>query len=330
MRALSDFRAETGLELIATFEHEFLLVGEFKQRTPFSFAAAREVQPVLLAIEEALRAAGAPVETIEPEYGLGQYEISSPPLWAMAAADKALVTREVVREVARRHGLEASFTPKPSPDAVGSGCHVHFSFRDADGLNVAHDPDGPLGLSEVAARFCAGILAHVDALVAVTAPTPVSYYRLGPHHWSCGFRAIGVQNREAALRVCPGIASDPERRRRSFNIEYRPIDAAASPYLALGMLVRAGLDGIRQGLPLPEPVGKDPSELTPEEARAAGVTPLPTSLGAALDALEADEAARSWMSPNLLATFVGIKRWEARYAEMVSADELFRRYRETY
>ena len=232
--------------------------------------------------------------------------------------------------MARRHGLEASFTPKPSPDAVGSGCHVHFSFRDADGLNVAHDPDGPLGLSEVAARFCAGILAHVDALVAVTAPTPVSYYRLGPHHWSCGFRAIGVQNREAALRVCPGIASDPERRRRSFNIEYRPIDAAASPYLALGMLVRAGLDGIRRGLPLPEPVGKDPSELTPEEARAAGVTPLPTSLGAALDALEADEAARSWMSPNLLATFVGIKRWEARYAEMVSADELFRRYRETY
>ena len=109
----------------------------------------------------------------------------------MAAADKALVTREVVREVARRHGLEASFTPKPSPDAVGSGCHVHFSLRDADGLNVAHDPDGPLGLSAVAARFCAGILAHVDALVAVTAPTPVSYYRLGPHHWSCGFRAIG-------------------------------------------------------------------------------------------------------------------------------------------
>ena len=132
------------------------------------------------------------------------------------------------------------------------------------------------------------------------------------------------------MRVCPGIASDPERRRRSFNIEYRPIDAAASPYLALGMLVRAGLDGIRQGSPLPEPVGKDPSELTPEEARAAGVTPLPASLAAALDALEADEAARSWMSPNLLTTFVGIKRWEARYAEMVSADELFRRYREAY
>ena len=81
---------------------------------------------------------------------------------------------------------------------------------------------------------------------------------------------------------------------------------------------------------MPAPVGKDPSELTPEEARAAGVTPLPTSLGAALDALEADEAARSWMSPDLVATFVEIKRWEARYAEMVSADELFRRYRETY
>lgn len=328
--ALSELRAETGLELIATFEHEFLLSGDFKARTPFSFAAVREVHPVLLAIEQALRAAGAPVETIEPEYGLGQYEISSPPLWALAAADKALITREIVREMARRHGLEASFTPKPAPDAVGSGCHTHFSFRDADGANVAHDPEGPLGLSEIAARFCAGILAHVDALVAVTAPTPVSYYRLGPHHWSCGFRAIGIQNREAALRVCPGIASDPERRRRSFNIEYRPIDAASSPYLALGMLVRAGLDGIRRELRLPEAVSRDPSELTSEEARAAGVTPLPTSLGAAIDALEADKVARSWMSPTLLDTFVAIKRWEARYAEMVTAEELFRRYRETY
>lgn len=329
-RAVEELRAESGLELIAAFEHEFVVQGEIVHRTPFSFAAVREVQPVLLAIEAALRSAGAPVETIEPEYGLGQYEISSPPVTALEAADRAVITREVVREVARRHGLAASFTPKPAPDAVGSGCHAHLSLRDRDGRNVTHDDAGALGLSETARHFCAGILAHVDALVAVTAPTPVSYYRLGPHHWSCGYRAIGVQNREAALRVCPGVSLETDRCRRSFNVEYRPIDACASPYLALGMLARAGLDGIRRHLPLPEPVEGDPSELPPEAAKAKGVTPLPTSLDAALDALEADSAVREWLSPTLLSTFVAIKRWEARFAEMAPADELFRRYRETY
>lgn len=329
-RALDDLRAATGLELVATFEHEFVLDGAYRLRTPFSLAAVREMQAPLVAIEAGLRAVGAPVETIEPEYGLGQYEISSPPLPALDCADKALITREVVREVARRHGLHASFTPKPAPAAVGNGCHAHLSFRAPDGRNAAHDPAGPLGLSPVAARFCAGVLAHLDALVAFTAPSPVSYYRLGPHHWSCGYRAIGVQNREAAIRICPGIARDPERRRRSFNIEYRPIDATASPHLALGLLVRAGLEGIRRDLPLPDPVERDPSELPVEEARARGVTPLPTSLAAALDALEADATACGWLSDTLRRTYVAIKRWEARFAEMAPEAELFRRYRETY
>lgn len=252
-QALADLKAQTGLDFVATFEHEFLITGDYTTRTPFSFAAVRELQPVLLALEAALTTAGAPPETIEPEYGVGQYEISSPPRVGMAAADMALVTRETIREVVRRHGLQASFTPKPTPTSVGNGCHAHFSFTDTKGRNLAHDPKGPLGLSELAQRFCAGILAHVDALVAFTAPTPVSYYRLGPHHWSCGFRAIGLQNREAALRVVPGVAADPERRRKSFNIEFRPIDATSSPYLALGMLVRAGLEGIRRQLPCRRP-----------------------------------------------------------------------------
>lgn len=96
------------------------------------------------------------------------------------------------------------------------------------------------------------------------------------------------------------------------------------------MLVRAGPDGIRRRLPLSGPVEGDPSELSPDEAKAEGITPLPASLDAALDAIEADPAVREWMSPTLLATFVAIKRWEARFAEMAPAEELFRRYRETY
>jgi glutamine synthetase len=180
--------------------------------------------------------------------------------------------------------MRATFTPKPAPKAVGNGAHIHFSLVESNGhRNVTHDPAGPLGLSESAARFCAGILAHLDALVALTSPTPVSYHRLRPHAWSCGYRTIGVQNREAALRVTPSASIEAERRSRGFNVEYRPADACASPYLTLGALVFAGLDGIRRKLDLPEAIACDPADLSPEELESRGITVLPASLEAALD-----------------------------------------------
>ena len=207
--ALADFEAETGLGVVAAFEHEFTVAGDgAAPETPFSFAAARHRHALLLEIERLVTGAGVPVETVEPEFGLDQFEVSCAPAPALSAADGALIAREAIREAARRRGLRASMTPKPALDAVGNGAHVHLSFADRDGANAAHDPNGPLGLSATMARFCAGILAHVDALCAVTAPSPVSYHGLGPHHWRCGFRAIGVQNRGATLRVTPGLGGE--------------------------------------------------------------------------------------------------------------------------
>ena len=234
-RALDDLKAETGHDLVVSFEHEFSIVGDDRPaEIPFSFTAARHRHALLQDIAILATAAGVAVETVEPEYGLNQFEVSCGPEPGLRGADIALIARETIREAVRRHGLRASFSPKLTADATGNGAHVHVSLVDPSGTNVTHDPAGALGLGETARQFSAGVLAHLDALVAFTAPSPVSYYRLGPHHWSCGFRAIGVQNREAALRIIPGVGRDEARRRAGFNIEYRPCDATASPYLALG------------------------------------------------------------------------------------------------
>lgn len=329
--ALAALRAETGLSLASAFEHEFSYEGPGAVEGGFTFAAALRGNAFLQACGAALRTAGVIPESLEPEYGASQYEISCAPQIGVAGADAALKAREIIRAVAIDHGARVSFTPKPAPGAVGNGAHIHFSLVDAEsGENRTHDPADPLGLSPVAAAFCAGILAHLDALVAITAPTPVSYYRLTPHAWSCGFKAIGLQNREAALRVTPSPSLDAGRRRKGWNIEYRPADACASPYLTLGAITLAGLDGIRRNLPLPTAIDRDPADMTEAERNALGIVPLPTSLDAALDCLFADEVAREWFSPRLLEVYNRLKRWESETARQLEEESLFARYRHAY
>ena len=329
--AVADLKSETGLELVAAFELEFLIESEnFSPEAPFSFRAAAAKHGFLTGLERMLTAAGVTPETVEPEYGRGQYEISCRPLTALKAADAALVSCEIVREAARRFGLRASFTPKPTPNHVGNGCHIHLSLADSQGYNVTSDGTGPLGLGETAAQFCAGVLKHMEAVLAFTAPSPVSYHRLGSHHWSTGYRCIGLQNREAALRIMPGISRDSEKAAKGFNIEMRAADCTASPYLALGVLTRAGLEGIRGEFTLPPPAKIDPAGMTEEARVECGITPLPTSLDLALEALKADEVARTWFADDLYDTFLSIKSWEADYARSTAPDQLFARYRHAY
>jgi len=328
--ALDDLKSEAGVTIFASFEHEFLLTGPgFQGATPFSMTAARQQNRFLTDLEATLTATGVTTYTIEPEYGVGQYEVACAPETGMRAADACLIARETIREIARRHGLSASFTPKPAADAVGNGAHIHLSLVDASGENKTYDANGPMNLSPVAAHFCAGVLAHIEALLAFTAPAPVSYFRLGPHHWSAGFRAIGLQNREASLRITPGLGKE-DSRRKGHNIEYRPCDGIASPYLALGVIVRAGLEGIRRKLACAPGITVDPAEMTEAQRQAAGVKALPTSLGESLEALLSDDVARGWFSGDLLDTYVALKRWEITQASEIGADQTFARYLSAY
>src|SRR5690606_19084505 len=135
------------------------------------------------------------------------------------------------------------------PDRVGNGVHIHLSLRDAEGKPVTWDPGAPDRLSDPAARFVAGILAHARALCAVTAAGVPSYLRLVPHRWSAAWTNLGAQDREACVRICPLFDTPGADPARQFNFEYRAADAIANPYLQLGVLIRAGLEGLRRDLP---------------------------------------------------------------------------------
>ncbi|HEY2571721.1 MAG TPA: glutamine synthetase family protein [Solirubrobacteraceae bacterium] len=327
--AVEQLEAELGLRVRASFEHEFQLLGEEPAALPFSLEAQRRAGRFPAAAMRALAQAGTQPERFMPEYASHQFEIPVAPAEGVAAADRALVLREVVRELARREGRRATFTPLLDPAQAGNGVHIHLSLLDADGRAVLYDGSRPGALSELGAGFAAGVIRHARALTALSAPSPVSAGRLAPHQWGAGAVCLGRQNRETLLRIPPLVAGagEPERQLR---LEYRAADAAANPYLALGALLRAGLRGVRDGLE-PVPVLEcDPARLSAAEAERYGVGALPDSLAAALAALAEDETVRSWMTPLMYDAYVAVKRSEVEAAEGVDQAELCARYGRIY
>lgn len=328
-KALADLERETGLTLAAAFEHEFLLSGnDLPWIVPFSVEQMRLVAPFTADLTRALHAANVGLETVEPEYGVRQYEISCAPAIGVTAADRAVIAREVIREAARRRGFRASFTPKPTPASVGNGAHVHFSLVDGKGINRTFDAEGPAALSRPAQHFTAGVVRYMPEFCALVAPSPVSYLRLGPHHWSCGYAAFGIQNREATIRSCP--SPDPKKAAQAFNLELRPPDATASPYMVLGALVRAGLEGIRQKLPLPPILDRDPADYSESEKSALGIRPLPSSLGEALDLMAKSDVVSGWLPDLMRQSYVAVKRKEVEMFAEAEPEAMCKRYHDAY
>ncbi|MBF3225742.1 glutamine synthetase, partial [Pseudomonas aeruginosa] len=131
----------------------------------------------------------------------------------------------VTREVARQMGLRTCFAPLPAPGAVTNGVHLHLSLQHADGSPLLYEPGRPNDLSELGEHWAAGVLAHLPALCALTAPTAASYLRLKPHHWSAAYACLGLRNREAALRICPVVSVGGKPLGKQYNLEFRPMDA---------------------------------------------------------------------------------------------------------
>ena len=322
---------KAGFRLVASFEQEFMLEGLGVEPGPaFSLEAQRLVEPFGPLVMAALRQGGLEPEVFLPEYGEGQYEVPCAPAEGVSAADRAAAMREVVREVARRLGYRASFVPKADPEGVGNGVHIHLSLVDLEDRPVFYDPGRPGRLSAVGARFASGILEHLPALCAFTAPSVVSYLRLVPHFWSAGFGCLGERNRETAIRIPPLVELSDGDPARQFNLEFRAADAAACPHLALAVLVRAGLRGIQDVLPEPILVEEDPTGLDEEERRRLGISELPDSLEGALMALETDEVVRSWFSSDLWACYSSVKRNEIDLLEGAEARDACERYLRVY
>ncbi|MGA2409055.1 MAG: glutamine synthetase family protein [Candidatus Binataceae bacterium] len=323
--------ADHGYSLDAAFEQEFVYTGaESFAASPYSLEAFRRQGVFGSALVAALRAAGLAPEAFLAEYGPRQFEITIAHQPAMAAADHGVITRELARAAAQRLGHRALFTPMIEPDGTGNGVHIHMSLRDLGGLHATYVPDAHDGLSAPARNFFAGVLHYLPALCAITAPSPVSYLRLTPNRWAPTAANIAIQDRAASLRICPTFrADDAAAIAAQFNVEYRPADATASPYLALGAIIFAGVEGLRHELGFVRSQAGQP-EVSSRFTADAAVPPLPRSLDDALDALEAVAEARDWFMPIHFDAYVRAKRAEAANLKSLTPAALCARYTEAY
>jgi glutamine synthetase len=316
LKRMEERLAARGLAMRAAFENEFSLAREVEGdavpiNTALCFAtigmtAAQDYVDELVAALDSQRIA---LEQYYAEMGAGQQEISTAHAPALQAADEQMLVRETIRGVAVRHGLVASLAPKPWAETAGNGCHVHFSLWEGE-HNRFFDGSGPDGLSDTARAFIAGVLDHLPALCALTAPSFNSYHRIVPSFWAGAYVCWGPDNREAPVRVASSFRGSEEQ---STNAELKASDASCNPYLALGALIAAGLDGIEQGLEPPEPTTVDPATLTDEERAARGIDRMPATQAEALDALAADELLKGAMGEVLANAYLAVRRseWEA-------------------
>jgi glutamine synthetase len=317
LRRMEARLADRGLVLRAAFENEFSLARrEDGAYVPvdaalcFSTIAMTAAQDYAAALAAALEDQGLRLEQYYAELGHGQQEISTAHAPALQAADEQLLVRETIRGVAAQQGLVASLAPKPWPDNAGNGAHVHFSLWEG-GRNRFYAQGG---LSELARSFIAGVLEHLPALCGLTAPSYNSYHRIVPGYWAGAYGCWGYDNREAPVRVASPFRGAEEA---STNAELKACDSSANPYLALGGLIAAGLDGVERGLEPPDPVDVDPATLGERERARRTIRPLPATQAEALDALAADEVLTAALGPVLAGSYLAVRRseWAAYSAE---------------
>jgi glutamine synthetase len=312
-----------GYVLLAAFEPEFTLGRRLPDPTGgpdrlvplddtlcYSGTGFDTAHDYTIKLIRALETQGLRVEHCYPELGPGQQEMSIRHAPALRAADNHVLYRETVRGVALRMAMWASLAPKPLPDQAGNGAHLHLSLW-RDGVNLfAEDGD-------VRAGFIGGLIAHLPALTALTCGSVNSFRRLAPRMWAGAYAVHGPDNREAAVRVCSPLGEFGET-----NLELKPSDSSANPYLSLGAVIHAGLDGIRRKLDPGEPVDVDP------DSRPGRYQRLPTTLDEALDALEADEVLMEALGPLRRSAYLTVKRSEAAaFAGKDAAYECFQHMR---
>lgn len=272
---------------------------------------------------KALAAFGIQVEASHHEVASGQHEIDFRYTDALRAADNVVTFKATLKEVARQHGLHATFMPKPIAGINGSGMHVHQSLMDKNtGLNAFAEPDAQYGLSGLALGFIAGQLIHARGMSAVLAPLVNSYKRLVPGYEAPVYISWGQINRSALIRVPQVQSIRPE----STRLELRCPDPSCNPYLAFAVMLRAGLDGIRRQLE-PPPIS---NEDLYERRTGRDLEMLPGSLGEALEALQRDELVQETLGHHILDRFVEAKSSEWKEYSMHVADWELERYLPIY
>jgi glutamine synthetase len=306
----------------------------------FDLAPVDQGEDARRAMVDLLERLGVPVVGAHHEGAHGQHEIDLGDADALAAADHVVTLRFVVKHVARQYGLVASFMPKPVFGQNGSGMHTHQALFAAGahgaqgangagaasgtaldtalGTNAFDDPGAEWGLSRTALHYVGGLLRHARGMCAVTNPLVNSYKRLVPGFEAPVHVAWSLKSRTPLVRV-------PERRGAATRLEVRTPDPAANPYLALAVMVAAGLDGVATGAEWREPVAQEVDEMSYRERRRLRVDDLPHDLNEACDELERDDVMRAALGPHVAQRYLAAKRREWReYSGQVTRWELER------
>jgi glutamine synthetase len=308
-RAVEDLRA-IGLDPIVGPELEFFLVRRDEAATHgirrhidqpsmvYTVGPRADPEGVVQGMTEALGQLGLEILAVNHEFMNSQYEINLRHTDALRAADGAFRLKSAVKDIAAQHGLVATFMGKPFNDQGGSGTHLHVSLG-RDERNAFDAPGEEDGVSAELRAFTAGVLAHASGLMAFLNPTINAYRRIRPDSLAPTHANWGWDNRATFIRI-------PPERGGATRIEIRVADGAANPYLAIAAVLAAGADGVREGLTPPRPVDGDAYRADRELIGPA----LPASLDAALEALEGDTVLRRALGPQIVKTFLAVKRFE--------------------
>lgn len=320
--------ADRGMTLYVGIEPEFMLLskdsgGKLAPSDPtdtldkpcYDYKGLSRTSAVLDDITGSLRSVGIDVYQIDHEDANGQFEVNFTYADALRSADNFTFVKMAASEIARKHGMVATFMPKPFSNRTGSGAHFHLSIGTGQQPNAFEDKTDKRGLnlSTLAYHFLGGVLAHARALAAVCAPTVNSYKRLvvgrslSGATWAPAYVAYGDNNRTACVRIPGG------------RLELRLPDSGCNPYLALSAVVAAGLDGIDRQLDPGEPTNLNMYELSQVELQQRNIQLLPQNLLEAIGALEADDVVKAGLGTELAAEFISLKRMEwTEYARHVS------------
>ena len=308
-RAVEDLRA-IGLDPIVGPELEFFLVRRDEAATHgirrhvdqpsmvYTVGPRADPDGVVQGMTEALAQLGLEILAFNHEFMNSQYEINLRHTDALQAADRAFRLKSAVKDIAVQHGLVATFMGKPFNDQGGSGTHLHVSLNRGE-RNAFDAPGQEDGVSAELRAFTAGVLAHSAGLMAFLNPTINAYRRIRPDSLAPTHANWGWDNRATFIRI-------PAERGRATRIEIRVADGAANPYLAIAAVLAAGAHGVREGLTPPPPVDGDAYRAARELIGPA----LPASLDAALEALERDAVLRRALGPQIIKTFLAVKRFE--------------------
>jgi glutamine synthetase len=270
-----------------------------------------------------LEKVGYEVEASHHEVAQGQHEINFKYANALELADKLQTFKLIVKTIAKRHGLHATFMPKPISKINGSGMHTNCSLFDKDGNNVFYDPKGELELSDTARKWIAGIMKHARAFTAITNPCVNSYKRLIPGYEAPCYVSWSDANRSAMIRI-------PASRGMGTRTEIRSVDPAANPYLALSVILSAGLDGIVNDLDFVDPVYLNLYKMTRDEREAMGILNLPGNLKDAIKELKRSEFMLESLGEHAHSKFIEAKKKEYDDYRVAVHDWEIKRYLKQY